>query len=40
ADLIFEYGEERASRRIARAIVNARPIATAAQLAAVIEKAV
>jgi 16S rRNA (cytosine1402-N4)-methyltransferase len=40
ADLIFEYGEERASRRIARAIVNARPIATAAQLAQVIERAV
>ncbi len=40
ADLIFEYGEERASRRIARAIVDARPIETAAQLAQVIERAV
>ncbi len=40
ADLIFEYGEEHASRRIARAIVNARPIQTAAQLADVIERAV
>ncbi|MBI4786603.1 MAG: 16S rRNA (cytosine(1402)-N(4))-methyltransferase RsmH [Chloroflexi bacterium] len=40
ADLIFKYGEERASRRIARAIVHARPHATAAQLAAVIEKAI
>jgi 16S rRNA (cytosine1402-N4)-methyltransferase len=40
ADLIFEYGEERASRRIARAIVHARPIGTAAQLGAVIERAV
>lgn len=40
ADLIFEYGEERASRRIARAIVNARPIVTASQLADVIERAV
>ena len=39
ADLIFEYGEERASRRIARAIVYARPISTATQLAQVIEKA-
>ncbi len=39
ADLIFEYGEERASRRIARAIVRARPITTAAQLGAVIERA-
>jgi 16S rRNA (cytosine1402-N4)-methyltransferase len=40
ADLIFEYGEEHASRRIARAIVEARPLATATQLAAVIEKAI
>lgn len=39
ADLIFEYGEEHASRRVARAIVNHRPITTAAQLAAVIERA-
>ncbi len=39
ADLIFEYGEERASRRIARALVAARPVRTAAQLARVIEKA-
>ncbi|MDE3088393.1 MAG: 16S rRNA (cytosine(1402)-N(4))-methyltransferase RsmH [Chloroflexota bacterium] len=38
ADLIFEYGEEHASRRIARAIVNARPITTADRLAQVIEK--
>ncbi len=40
ANLIFQYGEERASRRIARAIVRARPLATAAQLAQVIERAV
>lgn len=40
ADLVYEYGEERASRRIARAIVYARPITTAAHLAAVIERAV
>ena len=40
ADLIFEYGEERASRRIARAIVHARPVNSAAQLADVIERAV
>lgn len=39
ADLIFEYGEERASRRIARAIVRARPIHTAVELAQVIEQA-
>ena len=38
ADLIYEYGEEHASRRIARAIVYARPIKTAAQLANVIER--
>ena len=40
ADLIYEYGEEHASRRIARAIVQARPIRTASQLARVIESAV
>jgi 16S rRNA (cytosine1402-N4)-methyltransferase len=40
ADLIFKYGEERASRRIARAIVGARPIEMATQLADVIERAV
>jgi 16S rRNA (cytosine1402-N4)-methyltransferase len=39
ADLIFTYGEEHASRRIARAVVHARPIATAAELAAVVERA-
>ncbi len=38
ADLIFRYGEERSSRKIARAIVNARPIHTTRELAAVIEK--
>jgi len=40
ANIIFQFGEERASRRIARAIVNARPITTAAQLAQTIERAV
>jgi len=40
ADLIYRYGEELASRRIARAIEAARPIETAEQLADVIEKAV
>ncbi len=39
ADLIFEYGEEHASRRIARAIAEARPIDGAAQLAGIIERA-
>ncbi len=43
ADIIFEYGEERASRRIAQAIVAARgaaPIATTGQLADLVIKAV
>jgi len=40
ADLIYRYGEERQSRRIARAIVAARPIRTTRQLAEVIEGAV
>ncbi|MEP7291737.1 MAG: 16S rRNA (cytosine(1402)-N(4))-methyltransferase RsmH [Chloroflexota bacterium] len=39
ADLFFRYGEERDSRRIARAIVHDRPYATTRDLAAVIERA-
>ena len=39
ADLIWRYGEEPASRRIARAIVRARPLATTSELAAVITRA-
>src|SRR3974377_2175464 len=39
ADAIYEFGEERRSRRIARAIVRARPIRTTAQLAGVISAA-
>jgi 16S rRNA (cytosine1402-N4)-methyltransferase len=39
ADLIYEFGEERRSRRIARAIVRSRPIRTTAQLAAVVSAA-
>ena len=39
ADLIYEFGEERRSRRIARAIVRARPISTTAELAQVISVA-
>ena len=39
ADVIYEFGEERRSRRIARAIVRSRPISTTAQLAAVISAA-
>ena len=40
ANLIYEYGEERRSRKIARAILRARPIHSTAQLARVIETAV
>ncbi|AGT09619.1 16S rRNA (cytosine(1402)-N(4))-methyltransferase RsmH [Paracoccus aminophilus] len=36
ADVLYHYGEERASRRIARAIVNARPLTRTAQLAEVV----
>ena len=39
ADLIWQYGEDRFSRRIARAIVQARPLRTTRQLAEVIAKA-
>jgi 16S rRNA (cytosine1402-N4)-methyltransferase len=37
ADLIYEYGEERNSRKIARAIVDKRPLHTTRELVAVIE---
>ena len=37
ADLIYEYGEDRDSRKIARAIVNKRPLQTTRELVAVIE---
>jgi len=37
ADLIYQYGEERESRKIARAIVRARPIQTTRELVAAIE---
>jgi 16S rRNA (cytosine1402-N4)-methyltransferase len=40
ADLIYQFGEERRSRRISRAIVRARPILTTGRLAKVIEEAV
>jgi 16S rRNA (cytosine1402-N4)-methyltransferase len=39
ADAIYEFGEERRSRRIARAIVRARPIHTTAHLAEVVSAA-
>ncbi len=40
ADLIYRYGEEKRSRRIARAIVQARPLYRTDQLAQVIARAV
>jgi 16S rRNA (cytosine1402-N4)-methyltransferase len=40
ADLLYELGEERRSRRISRAIVRARPILTTGRLAQVVETAV
>ncbi len=40
ADLIYQLGEERRSRKIARAIVRARPVTTTGQLAKLIESAV
>jgi 16S rRNA (cytosine1402-N4)-methyltransferase len=39
ANLIYEFGEERRSRRIARAIVRARPVTTTAQLARIVAAA-
>jgi 16S rRNA (cytosine1402-N4)-methyltransferase len=38
ADLLWRYGEERHSRRIARAIVAARPLATTGQLASLVAR--
>ncbi len=39
AEIFYKYGEERHSRRIARAVVRERPVETTGQLAAIIEKA-
>lgn len=39
ADVLYQYGEERQSRRVARAIVAARPLETTGQLATVVRKA-
>jgi 16S rRNA (cytosine1402-N4)-methyltransferase len=38
ANLLYQYGEERKSRQVARAIVNARPIHTTTQLAQVVAR--
>ncbi len=39
ADVLYRYGEERQSRRVARAIVAARPLGTTGELARVVRKA-
>ncbi len=39
ADVLFQYGEERQSRRVARAIVAARPLESTGQLAHIVRKA-
>jgi 16S rRNA (cytosine1402-N4)-methyltransferase len=40
ADILFQYGEERQSRPIARAIVANRPVSTTAELADIVRRAV
>jgi len=40
ANLIYEYGEERRSRTVARAIVRGRPVTTTGQLARIVVSAV
>jgi len=40
ANLIYEYGEERRSRTVARAIVRGRPVTTTGQLARIVASAV
>ena len=40
ADIIYRYGEERRSRRIARTIVRSRPVRTTTQLADIVLSAV
>ena len=39
ADVLWQFGEERQSRRVARAIVAARPLSTTGELAQVVRKA-
>lgn len=39
ADVLYLYGEERQSRRVARAIVAARPLSTTGELARIVRKA-
>lgn len=40
ADIIYQFGEEKASRRIARKIVESRPITTTGQLAEIVARCV
>jgi 16S rRNA (cytosine1402-N4)-methyltransferase len=40
ADILWQYGEERHSRRIARAIVAARPLTTTGQLADLVARTI
>lgn len=40
ADIIYQYGEERRSRRIARAIVSSRPVRTTTQLAEIVSNSI
>jgi 16S rRNA (cytosine1402-N4)-methyltransferase len=39
ADVLYRYGEERQSRRVARAIVASRPLETTGELARVVRRA-
>jgi 16S rRNA (cytosine1402-N4)-methyltransferase len=39
ADVLYHHGEERQSRRVARAIIAARPLATTGELARVVRRA-
>ncbi len=39
ADVLYRYGEERQSRRVARAIIAARPLSTTGELAQVVRRA-
>ncbi len=39
ADVLYQYGEERQSRRVARAILAARPLSTTGELARVVRRA-
>jgi 16S rRNA (cytosine1402-N4)-methyltransferase len=40
ADVIFRFGEERYSRKVARALVASRPLSTTGELAAVVRRAI